>query len=442
MPNTLKQVVDRVKAATTAIGNAITAKGGTVGVNDGLEDFASDIASIPSGGGSAVEEKDVNFYDYDGTIVNSYTASEFANLSTFPDNPSHDGLTAQGWNWDTLANAKAYVASYGKLNIGQMYASNTPNGVTLLHIRLSKGRLKPYLGLTGNSNGTVVSIDWGDNSTVESVILDTSTIYTPHEYVSDGAYIISISVTNGTVSLNGTSTSTDLFRKSSSANAANDRVYANILTKAEIGIGVTSIGQDGFSNCASLTSITLPLGLTSITNNAFQNCISLTSITLPLGLTSIGSLNGASLKSITLPSTLTSIQANFLLGCASLTSITIPSSVTSIGNYAFQNCTSLTSITLPVGLINIEKYAFYYCTSLTSITLPSTLTSIQANAFGTNVGLGFIKFSSTTPPNVINSNAWFNLPTDCIIYVPTGSLSAYTSANNYPSSSTYTYVEY
>lgn len=50
---TLEENVNRVKAAKTAIGNAITAKGGTVGANDGLEDFASDIASIPSGGGSS-----------------------------------------------------------------------------------------------------------------------------------------------------------------------------------------------------------------------------------------------------------------------------------------------------------------------------------------------------------------------------------------------------
>lgn len=51
MPNTLEENVNRVKAAKTAIANAITAKGGTVGANDGLEDFAADIATIPSGGG-------------------------------------------------------------------------------------------------------------------------------------------------------------------------------------------------------------------------------------------------------------------------------------------------------------------------------------------------------------------------------------------------------
>lgn len=52
MPNhTIAENLQRLQAAKTAIGNAITTKGGTVGANDGLEDFASDIASIPSGGG-------------------------------------------------------------------------------------------------------------------------------------------------------------------------------------------------------------------------------------------------------------------------------------------------------------------------------------------------------------------------------------------------------
>lgn len=51
MPSTLKQVVDRVKVAKTDIAEAITAKGGTVASGDGLEEFAADIATIPSGGG-------------------------------------------------------------------------------------------------------------------------------------------------------------------------------------------------------------------------------------------------------------------------------------------------------------------------------------------------------------------------------------------------------
>jgi hypothetical protein len=52
-----------------------------------------------------------------------------------------------------------------------------------------------------------------------------------------------------------------------------------------------------------------------------------------------------------------------------------------------------------------------------------------------------LRFNSATPPTVANSNAFSNLQSTCIISVPTGKLSAYTSAANYPSSSTYTYIE-
>ena len=45
-------------------------------------------------------ENDVTFYDYDGTIVTSYSASDFMELDSLPENPDHTdkGLTSQGWN--------------------------------------------------------------------------------------------------------------------------------------------------------------------------------------------------------------------------------------------------------------------------------------------------------------------------------------------------------
>lgn len=61
-----------------------------------------------------------------------------------PANPTHEGLTAQGWNW-SLIDAKNYVNKYGKLNIGQMYI--TSDGKTRLYITLSEGRTSPILQL-------------------------------------------------------------------------------------------------------------------------------------------------------------------------------------------------------------------------------------------------------------------------------------------------------
>ena len=59
--------------------------------------------SVSGGGSVSAPRKDVNFYDYDGTIVASYTTAEFANISALPANPSHTGLTAQGWNMPSLS---------------------------------------------------------------------------------------------------------------------------------------------------------------------------------------------------------------------------------------------------------------------------------------------------------------------------------------------------
>ena len=45
---------------------------------------------------------DVVFIDYDGTIVDSKTKAEINAMtsdSDLPANPTHTGLTSQGWNW-------------------------------------------------------------------------------------------------------------------------------------------------------------------------------------------------------------------------------------------------------------------------------------------------------------------------------------------------------
>ncbi len=89
---------------------------------------------------------------------------------------------------------------------------------------------------------------------------------------------------------------------------------------------VTSIGNEAFSGCSHLTSVTFPSGLTSIGTKAFYNCYALTSVTFPSGLTSIGTMA--------------------FYNCEALTSITIPSSVTSIGTKAFNCCDALISVTI------------------------------------------------------------------------------------------------
>ncbi|PDP42880.1 leucine-rich-repeat family virulence factor BspA [Tannerella forsythia] len=164
-----------------------------------------------------------------------------------------------------------------------------------------------------------------------------------------------------------------------------------------IGDGVTSVGNNAFSDCA-LTSVTLPNSLTAIGDHAFKGCSGLTSITIPNSVTTIGewAFKGCSgLTSITLPNSLTAIGQSALSGCTGLTSITIPNSVTTIGEWAFFGCSGLKSITFPNSLTAIGESAFYGCGALTSITLPDALTTIGESAFKGCSGLKSITFPNS-----------------------------------------------
>ncbi len=443
--------------------------------------------NVPQGGGAA-PEKDVNFIDYDGTILYSYTADEFAALDALPANPSHDGLTAQGWNW-TLAGAKDYVANCGFLDIGQNYV--TTDGNTRLYIRLTNAALALQVGL--GVNGSVV-VDWGDGATNTLTGTSESTIvYTPaHTYATTGEKIITLIPQAGAnFSIRGTT-----YNPTSILASNNTYSYAcaDVLCAVELGNNV-SLSQSAFFGCYSLKTITLPKanGVVYAPTNAFENTFNLRCVVFPDASITLGDycLRTSNIVRVSFPQTplrprkqiiqgtpsLKRFAANFsaydltsnygdiatnstaleriafgthitginttIIGGTNIKEIVIPASVTSLSYLTMggNSPSKIEKITLPDTLTTIGAETFRNAYALKEITIPAQVTSIGSSAFASLRAISEIHFRPTTPPAVSASNAFSSLPNTCIIYVPAGTLSAYTSASNYPSSSTYTYIE-
>ena len=437
----------------TKVAAAIREKGGTSDPLVYPDGFVTAIGNIQTGGTTPGAPGDITFYDYDGTIVTSWTLEELATKTVLPDYPSHEGLICQGWNW-SLADLKT---TNRKMNVGAMYI--TDDGKTRIYIRLEEGRTSPMLGVC--PNGTV-TVDWGDGTTPDTLIgTDTSTVqWTPnHAYAAPGEYVIKLTV-DGAMGFYGNQMYNQysaILRYSSGEDERN-YIYRNSVRKIEIGNGVTSIGTYAFNYCYPLASITIPNGVTSIGTYAFNNCRSLTSITIPNGVTSIGTYafnncysfasitipNGVisigqnafnhcyPLASITIPNSVTSIGKNAFSSCYSFASITIPNSVTSIDNYVFGNCYSLTSITIPNGVTSIGQNAFYSCYSLASITIPNGVTSIGDSVFYCCYGVAFYDFSNhTSVPTLANVNAFTGIAADCQIRVPASLVDEWKAATNW-----------
>lgn len=388
-------------------------------------------------------DSDVLFIDYDGTILHNYSSEEFLALNELPENPSHEGLTAQGWNW-TLDEAKAYVRKHGMVDIGQTYI--TDNGETRIYISLDDvSKLKVPL-IMGQSVVNTATIDWGDGTQEETSATSTSSTTYYHTYPTTGDYVIRIMVSDGTVNF-GTSNAGLMGQTSASEGYTRD-----IVKKIEIGTGIGGFTQSAvFEYMTSLETITLPIGQRIAAQYALGMCYKLKAIVIPRGVTNGGGYTfqaDTNLKSAVLPGDYSSNIVTNMFYQSGLRRAVVPDGVMTVAQNAFASCQSLLrASTRRVGtscftsssivkaditdIVSINNSAFSYAWRLREIVIPATCTQIQTSAFAYAYSLARIYVMATTPPSLQTTAIFSSIHPDYVIYVPKGSLDTYLAATNW-----------
>jgi len=223
------------------------------------------------------------------------------------------------------------------------YATNSDNTITITGYT---GVLPSVLTLPSTITGLPV-ISIGDNAFNGCTSLTSVTIPNNVTSIGEEAFDACTSLTNVTMGTNVTSIGEEAFYGCTS------------LTSVTIPNSVISIGDAPFAGCTSLRAITVDTNnpaYSSVAGVLFDKSQSRLiqypageagSYTIPNSVTSIGNdAFGActSLTSVTIPNSVTSIGEEAFGWCTGLTSVTIGTNVASIGDLAFDGCTSLTSV--------------------------------------------------------------------------------------------------
>ena len=407
---------------------------------------------------------EVNFYDWDGFRLYSYTREKAALLTEMPPLPGHPDMICEGWNW-TFGELTAQLSVGGDINIGAIY--RTADNMT--HIKCRPTVLYPIakINLTPTA-ANAVTVYWGDGSSDTWGSAATGLKSHTYSNVDDNSvFDIKIECTSGTYSF------------ASIGGSSNDNItlmYEEIKMSDHVtGIGASAFyaltslknislsktvqtfnNSSIFRNCYSLRAINIPRksGSTNIqlTSYAFEQCYALKTICLPGNFyRTSGSYawrNCCSLRSLTIPAGTTQLYQYFCYGCESLKTIHIPNSMSAISNYGFQGCYSLKTVVLPSSVKSIGTNAFYECMLLEHIEmpgvttlgnncfygisclyelhLPATLTTIGTGCF-TDSRIYTLYCHGTTPPTMANASIVNH--SGLVIYVPTGCLTAYQTAN-------------
>ena len=242
---------------------------------------------------------------------------------------------------------------------------------------------------------------------------------------------------------------------------------------------ITSIADNAFCNCDSITDITIPTTVTSIGVNVFIFCNSLLGLLVQSGNLNFSAVDGVLFNknqttiiqypngksgSYTIPASVTSIETSAFSACnwlvdfsvdaansnysatggvlfnkdktiltqypsGKIGAYTVPDFVTSIGYGAFGRCSKLTSVIIGDNITNIAISAFSVCEKLDSVTIGKSVASIGDNAFAfCNKQTKFI-VKPENPNYSTLDGVLFNKNQSNLVLFPAGKLGVYTIPN-------------
>ena len=374
-----------------------------------------------------VYEKAVNFYDYDGTLIYSFTKEECLSLTELPKLPTQNGLVCQEWNW-SLEGLQNYVSKYGRCSVGATYI--TDNGATRFYITLKTNAQLEFSIAFTQSFGTGVDIDWGDGSPVETIKqLGRSNI--AHTYAEIGSYIVSLMPADGDVlGISWDTSNTNIIGQYTTTAYQYKR---SVVRRVELGKNITSFGSYTLNSFPNLTNVTLPKAITHLGHYTIVTGAS--TVILPKKVTSIGTYAfyaAANIRNLIYSETPVLFPSAFAYGVTSLEKAYLPEGKTEIANQAFQGCSSLVDIIIPDGITTIGTSAFNSCRSLSVIEFPSSISTIGNTAFSNCNGMRVYDFTKhTTVPTLASADVFTNIHADCEIHVPANLYEDWISATNW-----------
>ena len=387
------------------------------------------VALVPSDSAHVeveVEEKDVNFYDYDGTLLYSYTIAEAQALTELPPGPEHEGLVFQEWNW-SLEDVKSldHIADIGASMI-------TDDGKTRIYLH--------------NDYGEPVNADlWWRQSVSEGVEIFSEGLFELETISGTGAVsknitvppghsMIELSVNSGTLILGAGHNLETVINGSAAA--------LQLIVKVELGANVDSIGAGTFSGHRRLQTIAVPSGL-GVGHKTFQDCVSLQAAILNNNkdVSSQYVFNNCyRLRVISFRKTIEEISGGFMYGglseCYSLNRLILPEGPKATATYTAEYCGSITDVYFPSTFTSLNGSALRDCSSLRKVVFAGAITTISTNMFR-NAGVAeFYDFTKCTAvPTLENTSAFSGIPADCEIRVPAVLYDEWIAATNW---STYT----